>query len=304
MTVTDSRRTGTSIYNISRVKQTTGWRRRSETPANLRGGLGRARAATGTTGMAATARLGPAHRLPAIRDGVGVAMLPLPVAPKATAGGKRCGQDRWLSTTSTSWVWFLGGLGFRLPPQSLSASLRRQRAAKLLPRHTNQACLSQKNTGKEKKKKTHQKTRGLFLVEDGAAGSKGWQGRQPGGTAGMAEEDAPAAGMEGMEEGGLEKGGTGGDEGTGERGGGPSPWSLGAASQTLFAFLISGPGGHLGVLAKPMFFRTFLQKKTAALCSGLGRVKLTVWKSLFQDPIPYYRFKGKYEFNSFKEIWR
>lgn len=139
VTVTDSRRTGTSIYNISRVKQTTGWRRRSETPANLRGGLGRARAATGTTGMAATARLGPAHRLPAIRDGVGVAMLPLPVAPKATAGGKRCGQDRWLSTTSTSQVWFLGGLGFRLPPQSLSASLRRQRAAKLLPRHANQA---------------------------------------------------------------------------------------------------------------------------------------------------------------------
>ena len=94
VTVTNSRRTGTSIYDTSRVKQTTGWRRGAETPANLRGGLGRAHVGTGTTETAPAARLRPSHRLPPIKDAVGVAMLPLPVAPMVTAGGKHCSQDR------------------------------------------------------------------------------------------------------------------------------------------------------------------------------------------------------------------
>ena len=188
---------------------------------------------------------------------------------------------------NTSQVWFFRGLGFHLPPQNPSASLRRRWPAKLLPCRANQACSSQKNTEREEKR------RKAFLGEDGAVGSKGRWGWQLGGMAGMVEEGAPAArteGTEGME--GTEEGGTGG----------PSAWSLGAASQTLFAFHVSGPGGTWGVWQNPCFSGHCSKRKLQQLCSGLGRVKLTVWKSLFQDPVSHYHFKGKYEFKTFKEI--
>lgn len=281
MTVTDSRRTGTSIYNISRVKQTTGWRRRSETPANLRGGLGRARAATGTTGMAATARLGPAHRLPAIRDGVGVAMLPLPVAPKATAGGKRCGQDRWLSTTSTSRVWFLGGLGFRLPPQSLSASLRRQRAAKLLPRHTNQACSSQKNTGKEKKKNTPKNKRAVpgrrwSCGKQGVARpAAGWDGRDGGGGC--------AGSWDGGDGGGWV--GKGGDRrGRGDRGtwGRAQPMEPGSCQPDFICISYLRPRRAPGGVSKTHVFQDIPPKEN---CSALLRSR-TCQANCLEEPFP------------------
>lgn len=102
----------------------------------------------------------------------------------------------------------------------------------------------------------------MLLVEDGAAGSKGTSNWEDGrGGRGRCTE-------------GTEEGGTGG----------PGTWSLGVASQTLFAFLVSGPGGHLGSFAKPMFFRTFLQKKTSVFCSGLGHVKLNRLEEPFSRP--------------------
>ena len=76
VTVTNSRRTGTSTYDTSRVKQTPGRRRRSETPANLRGGMGGHQ----PPGTAPTARLRAPHHLPAINGGAGGVMLLLPTA--------------------------------------------------------------------------------------------------------------------------------------------------------------------------------------------------------------------------------
>lgn len=62
----------------------------------------------------------------------------------------------------------------------------------------------------------------VFLGEDEPVGSKD-------GMAGMVEEGVLVASTEGTER--IEEGGTGG----------PSTWSLGVASQTLFACLVSSP---------------------------------------------------------------
>lgn len=90
----------------------------------------------------------------------------------------------------------------------------------------------------------------MLLVEDGAAGSKVRWGWQPGGMAGMAEEQAPVAGRRGRR---REAWGT-------------QLMEPGSCQPDFICISCLRPWGHLEGLAKPMFFRTFLQKKTAALC--------------------------------------
>lgn len=187
MTVTDSRRTGTSVYDTSRAKRTTGWRRRADTPTNLRGGLGEG-------GGDARRRRHQHHG-----DGTGNPIVFQPSkmvlgwrwwhSPKVRASGKRCRRDRGRAHPRTGQVWgFFGGLGFLLPPQSPSAGVCRP---KRLPRHANQACSSQKNMERGKKKKKTNKKEKRKRKRDvpgkkmelreakGAVGpAGGWDGRE------------------------------------------------------------------------------------------------------------------------------
>lgn len=59
-------------------------------------------------------------------------------------------------------------------------------------------------------------------------------------------------------------------------------WEL---PDTLFACLVSSPRSCWG-LANPLFFRLCLQKKTAALCSGLGHQANSLEELFSKTPFP------------------
>lgn len=107
----------------------------------------------------------------------------------------------------------------------------------------------------------------------------GWDGRDGGGASAGSRE-------EGTEEGGM------GDPAHGA-------WELPAR---LYLHFLSQALGALGGLSKTHVFQDIPPKENCSTLSGLGCVKLRVWKSLFQGLISHYRFKGKYKFKTFKEI--
>lgn len=160
MTVTDSRQTGTSIYNSSRVKQTTGRRRRLDTPVNLQGGIGWT----------------PWAWHPMHGTWSWVVMPPLAMAHKVTATGHAAARTMAEHTQPPAWFGFSEGWGSSFPYGAHQPALISDGLQSSFPT-TQTRSAHHRRHGKERQR------RKVFL-EDGAgeargsrAGSRvGWQG--------------------------------------------------------------------------------------------------------------------------------